>query len=67
MQDLKFNVRFYGDDHKADQVYVGLDPLLPEDVAETIWFCASRPAHVNIADVLILPTSQANAVTVVRK
>lgn len=61
------NVRFYGDDHKADQVYVGLDPLLPEDIAETIWFCASRPPHVNIADILILPTAQANAVTVVRK
>jgi NADP-dependent 3-hydroxy acid dehydrogenase YdfG len=61
------NVRFYGDQNKADQVYVGMDPLLPEDIAETIWFCASRPVHVNIADVLILPTAQASAVTIIRK
>ena len=60
-------VRMYGDKDQADNVYLGMDPLLPEDIAETIWFCASRPAHVNIADVLILPSSQANAVTVVRK
>lgn len=61
------NVRFYGDQEKADQVYVGMDPLTPEDIADTIWFCASRPAHVNIADVLILPAAQANSVTVIRK
>jgi len=61
------NVRFYGDQDKADQVYIGMDPLTPEDVADTIWFCASRPAHVNIADVLILPAAQANSVTVIRK
>lgn len=61
------NVRFYGYQEKADQVYVGMDPLTPEDIADTIWFCASRPAHVNIADVLILPAAQANSVTVIRK
>ncbi|UTW67414.1 SDR family NAD(P)-dependent oxidoreductase [bacterium SCSIO 12643] len=61
------NVRFYGDKEKADQVYVGMDPLTPEDIADTIWFCASRPVHVNIADVLILPAAQANSVTVIRK
>jgi len=61
------NVRFYGDQEKADQVYIGMDPLTPEDVADTIWFCASRPTHVNIADVLILPAAQANSVTVIRK
>jgi NADP-dependent 3-hydroxy acid dehydrogenase YdfG len=61
------NVRFYGDQEKADKVYVGMDPLTPNDIAETIWFCASRPAHVNIADVLILPAAQANSVTVIRK
>lgn len=59
-------VRFYGDLEKANQVYVGYEPLHPEDIAETIWFCASRPAHVNIADVLILPTAQANSVTVIK-
>jgi len=68
MVETEFSiVRLYGDQEKADNVYIGMDPLLPEDIAETIWFCASRPAHVNIADVLILPASQANAVTVIRK
>ena len=67
MVETEFSlVRLYGDENKADQVYVGFDPLTANDVAETIWFCASRPAHVNIADVLILPAAQANAVTVVR-
>ena len=68
MVETEFSiVRLYGDEEKADNVYVGMDPLLPEDIADTIWFCASRPAHVNIADVLILPANQANAVTVIRK
>ena len=61
------NVRFYGDQEKATAVYAGLDPLTGKDLSDTIWFCASRPAHVNIADILILPTAQANAVTVLRK
>lgn len=60
-------VRLYGDKEKADNVYVGIDPLKPEDIADAIWYCASRPAHVNIADMLILPACQANAVTVIRK
>ncbi|MFT4835076.1 MAG: 3-hydroxy acid dehydrogenase/malonic semialdehyde reductase [Marinoscillum sp.] len=54
-------VRFKGDKAKADQVYVGFEPLLAQDVAETIAFILSRPAHVNIADLLILPTAQASA------
>lgn len=61
------NVRFYGDEEKANNVYVGIDPLTPEDIADAIWYCASRPPHVNIADMLILPACQANAVTVIRK
>lgn len=68
MVETEFSmVRFYGDEQKANAVYVGMDPLLPEDVADAIWYTASRPAHVNIADLFILPTSQANAVTVIRK
>ncbi len=54
-------VRFKGDKAKADQVYVGFDPLVAQDVAETIAFILSRPAHVNIADILILPTAQATS------
>ncbi|MFT4754929.1 MAG: 3-hydroxy acid dehydrogenase/malonic semialdehyde reductase [Salibacteraceae bacterium] len=61
------NVRFYGDGEKADQVYVGMDPLTGVDLAEAIWFCTSRPAHVNIADMLILPSAQASATQVLRK
>ena len=61
------NVRFYGDQEKADHVYMGLDPLTGADIAEAIWFCISRPTHVNIADMLILPAAQASATQVIRK
>ncbi|MES2628492.1 MAG: SDR family oxidoreductase [Bacteroidota bacterium] len=53
-------VRFKGDQDKADSVYDGFEPLRPEDVAEAIWFAASRPAHVNLNDIVIMPTAQAN-------
>ncbi len=53
-------VRFKGDQEKADSVYDGFTPLTPQDIAETIWFTASRPAHVNINDVVIMPTAQAS-------
>ncbi len=61
------NVRFYGDHKRADNVYIGMDPLTGIDVAEAIWFCTSRPAHVNIADLLILPSVQPSATIVIRK
>lgn len=54
-------VRFKGDKKKADQVYDGFKPLVAEDVAEIIYFVASRPAHVNMADTLIFPIAQASA------
>lgn len=53
-------VRFKGDQEKADAVYTGFTPLSPDDVADTIWFAASRPAHVNLNDIVIMPTAQAN-------
>ena len=53
-------VRFHGDEEKAKKVYEGYEPLSATDIAETIWFAASRPAHVNISDLLIMPTAQAN-------
>ncbi len=60
--DTEFSlVRFRGDREKADQVYKGFSPLIAKDVAETIWFVISRPAHVNIDDLLIMPTNQASA------
>ena len=52
-------IRFHGDKNKADGVYKGFTPLFAEDIAETILFMVTRPAHVNIDDVLIMPTAQA--------
>lgn len=60
-------VRFKGDEERAKQVYKGLQPLTAEDIAETAWWVASRPAHVNILDVVMTPSAQANATTVIRK
>ena len=59
-------VRFKGDDTKADKVYVGYQPLLPEDIAELIHFTITRPSHVNIADLVVMPTAQASS-TIVKK
>ena len=60
-------VRFKGDRERAKKVYEGFEPLAAADIAETIWFVASRPAHVNINDLVIMPTAQANAGTIFRK
>jgi len=59
-------VRFKGDKERASKVYEGMIPLDADDVAEAIWFAVSRPAHVNINDMLIVPTAQANITTIVR-
>ena len=59
-------VRFHGDKEKASKVYEGYTPLSAFDVAETIEFVVNRPAHVNVADVLILCTDQASS-TIVKK
>lgn len=56
-------VRFKGD-AIADNVYEGYKALQPEDIAEIIVFAITRPSHVNIADLLVFPTAQANSVTV---
>jgi len=63
MVETEFSiVRYHGDKNKADDVYKGLTPLFPDDIADTIEFMVTRPAHVNINDVLIMPTAQASAV-----
>lgn len=68
MVETEFSiVRFDGDTERAKKVYEGLQPLMPDDIAETIYWMASRPAHVNINDVIIMPTAQANSTTVNRK
>jgi 3-hydroxy acid dehydrogenase/malonic semialdehyde reductase len=67
MVETEFSiVRFDGDTDRAKKVYENIEPLKPEDIAETIYWVASRPAHVNINDILIMPTIQANATTVLR-
>jgi len=60
-------VRFKGDKERAEKVYEGMTPLSADDVAEAVWFAISRPAHVNINDMLIMPTAQANITTIIRK
>lgn len=60
-------VRFKGDKERAKKVYDGFEPLLANDIAETIWFAVSRPAHVNINDMLVMPTAQASASVIFRQ
>jgi len=55
-------VRFEGDDVRAKQVYQGYEPLVAEDIAETILFCATRPKHVNVSLLEVYPTAQAYGV-----
>ncbi|PVY41806.1 SDR family NAD(P)-dependent oxidoreductase [Pontibacter virosus] len=59
-------VRFKGDKERAAGVYQGYEPLRAEDIADLITFMVTRPAHVNIAEVMILPTAQASS-TVLNK
>ena len=62
MVETEFSlVRFKGDEERAKNVYKGFEPLLAQDIADAIWFVVSRPAHVNINDMLIMPTAQASA------
>ena len=60
------DVRFRGDTARAKKVYVGYTPLSPADVADAVHYCAAAPPHVQIAEILILPTAQAS-VTMVNK
>ena len=59
-------VRFKGDETRAESVYKGFEPLYAEDIAEIVEFVVNRPAHVVLADIVVLPTAQASA-TVVKK
>ena len=68
MVDTEFSeVRFKGDTQRAESVYKGFEPLKAEDIADVIHFVVSRPYHINIADLLILPTAQASATIVNKK
>lgn len=67
MVETEFSlVRFKGDEERASNVYKGLEPLIAQDIADAIWFAVSRPAHVNINDMLIMPTAQATG-TIIKK
>lgn len=60
--DTEFSiVRFKGDQETADSVYQGYEPLKAEDIADVIYFAATRPAHVTLNDIVIMPTAQASA------
>ena len=66
--ETNFSVtRFAGDKERADKVYQGIKPLTGEDIAEVVYFAASAPEHVQIAEVLVLATRQASGTIVHRK
>lgn len=67
MVETEFSlVRFKGDETRASNVYKGMKPLVAEDIADLVLFAVTRPAHVVIADLLVLPTAQASATMVKR-
>jgi serine 3-dehydrogenase len=68
MVETEFSlVRFHGDAERAGKVYQGLTPLAPDDVADAVVWCATRPLHVNISEVVVMPTAQASTTLVHRK
>lgn len=68
MVETEFSVvRFSGDVERAKNVYKGVNPLTPQDVADAILYCATRPKHVNINEIILTPIAQAQSNFVVRK
>ena len=61
------NVRFHGDNKRADNVYKGIEPLHGDDIADVAFYAASAPEHVQIAEVLVLATHQANGTVIHRE
>lgn len=61
MAETEFSiVRFKGDKDRADKVYDGFDPLVAEDIANAVFYAVSQPPHVDVQDMLIMPTAQAS-------
>lgn len=60
-------IRFKGDRLRAEGVYEGVDALTPEDVADAVLYCVTRPPHVNISQMIVMPTDQVAVTTVSRK
>jgi serine 3-dehydrogenase len=68
MVETEFSeVRFHGDTERAAGVYQGLEPLRPEDVADAVFYCATRPPHANVREMILMPSCQAAAVHVHRR
>ena len=60
-------VRFRGDTSKADEVYEGVEPVTPDDIAEIVLFAVTRPLHVNLDEIVVKALQQSSGVRVVRK
>ncbi len=68
MVETEFSlVRFHGDAERAGKVYQGLTPLGPGDVADAAAWCATRPLHVNVSEIVVMPTAQASTTLVHRR
>ncbi|MCK5376893.1 MAG: SDR family oxidoreductase [Acidobacteria bacterium] len=63
MVETEFSlVRFHGDAERAQAVFAGFEALRPEDVADAVVFCATRPTHANVREMVLMPSAQAAAV-----
>jgi serine 3-dehydrogenase len=68
MVETEFSVvRFRGDEERARRVYANMTPLTPDDIADAVLWCATRPPHVNIDEIILKPTDQASATLVHRR
>jgi 3-hydroxy acid dehydrogenase/malonic semialdehyde reductase len=67
MVETEFSiVRYHGDQERADKTYKGFTPLSPDDIADAVHYCATRPPHVNINDMIVMPQAQAGVLVVNR-
>ncbi len=60
-------VRFHGDSERARKVYQGYTPLSPDDIADAVVYCATRPPHVDISEIVVMPTDQASTMVINKK
>jgi len=60
-------VRFRGNKERAEKIYEGIKPLTAGDIADAVLYCATRPQHINIDEIIITPAAQASAIHIKRK